>query len=357
MRVALVYDRVNKIGGAEQVLQAFHHLFPGADWYTSLWDPRRAVFSQGWPMHTSWLNRLPFWRHHHEWLPWLMPFVFESFDFSPYDLVISVGSAEAKGIITRPGTYHLHYCLTPTRYLYSHASEYLSNPLYRLVAHYLRLWDQVASTRPDQMIAISTLVKNRIKQYYHRDSEVIFPPVDTAKFAPQPTTNDRPFAFDYFLVVSRLVPYKRIQVLVSAFNRLPDKHLVIVGTGSEEGRLKALAKSNTHFTGHISDLELVPCYQHCLAFLQANEEDFGIAMCEALSAGRPVIAYGHGGVTDIIKHGITGILVKPGTVNGFVRAIKGFDQTKFRSLDCRANARLFSLDRWQTAIKNKLNQI
>src|SRR3989339_1084880 len=128
MRVCIVYDRLNKIGGAEQVLIAFHKLYPDADWYTSFWDPKGAPFSETWHVHS-----FTFLRKHHEWFPWLMPFIFESYDFRHYDLVISIGSAESKGVITRPGTVHLNYCLTPTRYLYSHAGEYLSNPVYRVI--------------------------------------------------------------------------------------------------------------------------------------------------------------------------------------------------------------------------------
>jgi hypothetical protein len=182
MRVALVYDRLNKTGGAERVLVAFHELFPDADWYTSVWDPSGAPFSRDWKVRSSFISKIPFLRRRHEILPLLMPFIFESFDFTPYDLVISIGSAESKGIVTRPETLHINYCLTPTRYLYSHSEEYLNNKLYQLLSKPLRAWDQVASTRPDTMIAISTQVKKRIKQYYDRDSEIIFPPVDTSKF-------------------------------------------------------------------------------------------------------------------------------------------------------------------------------
>ncbi|MCR4285480.1 MAG: glycosyltransferase family 4 protein, partial [Candidatus Kaiserbacteria bacterium] len=213
MRVALVYDRLNKLGGAEHVLTSFHILFPQADWYTSVWDPSRAPFSRHWRVHTSWLSRIPFLRTHHEFIPYLMPFVFESFDLRGYDLVISIGSAESKGVLTLPDTTHLNYCLTPTRYLYSHKEQYLTTPIHRFIAKYLRAWDQVASTRPDTMIAISTQVKKRIKKYYNRNSEIIFPPVDTNRFKPSRSV----LVGDYFLTVSRLVPYKNIDVLVKAF--------------------------------------------------------------------------------------------------------------------------------------------
>lgn len=355
MRVCLVYDRLNKIGGAEKVLQAFHRIYPQADWYTSVWNPRKAPFSRDWAVHASWVNRIPYLSDHHEWLPWLMPFIFESFDFSGYDLVISIGSAESKGIITRPGTIHLNYCLTPTRYLYSHKSEYLSNSLYRLIAKYLRRWDLVASTRPDSMIAISTQVKKRIKDVYKRDVEVIFPPVNTRKFAKKSLS---PFSSllesNYFLVVSRLVPYKRIDILIAAANEAK-KNLVIIGEGSEENRLKAMAGPTISFLGFVPDDQLPQYYQHCLAYLQANEEDFGISMCESQAAGKPVIAYGVGGARDVVIPGKTGILLSDNSVHSFAIALRQFDTISFASAACRANARRFDENIWAAQLKERIN--
>ena len=350
MAVALVYDRLNKIGGAEQVLKSFHTLYPDADWYTSVWDQSRVPFSRTWHVHTSWLNQIPMLRTHHEWLPWLMPFVFEAFDFSSYDLVISIGSAEAKGIITRPGTPHLHYCLTPTRYLYSHSKEYLSNLLYRLVGNILRKWDLVASTRPDEMIAISTLVKHRIQKYYNRDSVVIFPPVDTHRFTLVPNPGQ------YFLVVSRLVPYKQIDILVKAAN-LSGQKLVVIGEGSELPRLRLLAGPTVQFLGQVNDHDLPDYYAHCLAYLQANEEDFGISMCEAQSAGKPVIAYGPGGALDIVLPDKTGILLSENTANAFAQAMTKFDTMSFAPSVCRANAKRFDISIWQQQIKERIQKL
>lgn len=352
MRVALVYDRLNKLGGAEQVLLAFHELFPQADWYTSVWDPKRAAFSRDWSVHTSWLNKLPYLRTRHEWLPWLMPFIFEAFDFSDYDLVISIGSAEAKGIITKPGTVHLNYCLTPTRYLHSHQDEYLSNPLYRFIARYLRSWDLVAATRPDEMIAISTQVKKRIKKYYKRDSEIIFPPVNTTQFASK--QSHRPS--DYFLVVSRLVPYKRIDVLIKAANST-GKNLIVIGQGSESARLQKLAGPTVKLLGFVKDVDLPAYYQNCLAYLQANEEDFGISMVEAQAAGRPVIAYGRGGALDIIVPGKTGLLLPKNSVESFAKAMVEFDTMSFVSSDCQANARRFDQSIWDKQISKRINKL
>lgn len=352
MRVAIVYDRLNKVGGAEAVLLAFHDLFPAADWYTSLWNPATAPFSRTWNVH-----HFPYLHQHHEWFPWLMPFIFEAYDFRDYDLVISVGSAECKGIITQPGTFHLHYCLTPTRYLYSHAAEYLSNPLYRRVANYLRRWDQVAATRPDKMIAISNQVKTRIQKYYNRSSAVIFPPVNTQKFVSPRKLGSRTTELPpvYFLVVSRLVPYKKIDVLVRAFNLLPTRHLVIIGTGSQLSRLKRLAQSNIHFLGFVPDSDLPSYYQPARAYLQANEEDFGISMVEAQAAGIPVIAYGAGGAVDIVIPGQTGLLLSSNTPSAFVTAVDKLDRMSFDREVCRANAERFSKTRWRKQITKYLS--
>lgn len=349
MRVALVYDRLNKIGGAEQILIALHELYPDADWYTSFWNPKTAPFSKNWKVHS-----FKYLQSHHEWFPWAMPFIFESFDLRGYDLVISIGSAESKGVITGPSTLHINYCLTPTRYLYSHKDEYLSNPLYKWVAGFLRKWDLVASTRPDIMIAISTQVKNRIKKYYNLDADIIFPPVDTKRFAP---TNLRPMTYDlpkkYFLVVSRLVPYKKIDVLVKAAN-LAKVNLVIIGQGSEYSKLKSLAGPTVTLLGHVDDKELPYYYQNCLAYLQANEEDFGISMCESLASGRPVIAYDEGGARDIVFPGLNGILLTSNSVSSFAKALKEFDTMSYVAADCIKSAARFDRDIWKQTIARRI---
>jgi glycosyltransferase involved in cell wall biosynthesis len=354
MRVALVYDRLNKVGGAEAVLIQFAKLFPSADWYTSVWDPKLTPFTKGWNIHTSWLNRIPLLRTHHEWIPFLMPFVFEAFDLSTYELVISIGSAEAKGIITKPGILHINYCLTPTRYLYSHAAQYLSNPLYRYIGKLLRRWDLVAATRPDIMIAISTQVKKRIKDVYKRNAEVIYPPVEVEKFTKKSSVI--PAYKNYYLTVSRLVKYKKIDVLINAFNQ-SGKTLVIVGKGAERARLQRIAKSNIHFTDQVADPELVGYYEHCRAFVQANEEDFGIAMCEAQAAGKPVIAYAKGGAVDIVQDRKTGLLVQSSTALAFREAVDRFETMTFAPSHCRQNADRFDTSIWEKSIKERIDKL
>jgi glycosyltransferase involved in cell wall biosynthesis len=360
VRVALVYDRINKLGGAELVLQAFHELYPDADWYTSVWDPKKAPFSASWPVHASWLNKIPWLRHHHELVPFLMPFIFESFDLSEYDLVISISSAECKGVVTRANTLHINYCLTPTRYLWSHRETYLSRPQFGLVQKiatpiikkildYLASWDLVASTRPDHMISISEHVKHRVQKYYNRDTAVIYPPVDLTKFASIPRGPSPRLLSDYYLTVTRLVPYKNIELLVKTFAN-SDRKLIIIGTGSEMSKLKKIATSNIQFTGLISSSELRSYYHNCQAFLQANTEDFGISMVEALSVGKPVIAYAKGGAGEIVKDGVNGILVKTDSVRAFRRALDRFETMNLTSKSCIASAKRFGKLEWQKKI-------
>ncbi|PIR99135.1 glycosyltransferase family 4 protein [Candidatus Collierbacteria bacterium CG10_big_fil_rev_8_21_14_0_10_44_9] len=351
MAVALVYDRINKIGGAEQVLLAFNELYPEADWYTGFWNPLTAPFSRTWRVHS-----FRFLHNHHEWFPWIMPFIFESFDFGSYDLVISIGSAESKGIITRPGTVHLNYCLTPTRYLYSHKDEYLSNPVYRFVANILRKWDLVASIRPDEMIAISTQVKNRIKKYYKRDSDIVFPPVDVNKYYTSIMPTRTLLVGEYFLTVSRLVSYKKIDVLIKAANHA-QVNLMIIGEGAQYKKLKALAGPTVTFLGLVPDKDLPKYYQNCKAFLHAGEEDFGIGMVEAQAAGRPVIAYREGGAQDIVIPGKTGILLEENSIVSFTTVLKEFDTMTFDPLDCQNNAQRFDKSIWMKQISERINQI
>lgn len=355
MRVCIVYDHLNKIGGAEKILIAFHELYPDADWYTSFWDPGRANFSAKWQVH-----HFPFFHNYHEWFPWLMPFIFESYNFSKYDLVISIGSAESKGIITGPNTFHLNYCLTPTRYLYSHESSYLNNPLYKKIGSILKKWDLVASTRPDEMIAISEHVKKRIHKYYNRNSEVIYPPVSapiltsSAKFSqnlPKALHND-----GYFLVVSRLVPYKNLELLIKAANT-SKKNLIIIGEGSDRRRLEGFAGPSVYFLGFVNDVDLPIYYHNCLAYLQGNIEDFGISMCEALQSGKPVIAFNGGGATEIVQPGKNGILVETLTASAFAKALIEFDTMSFVSADCASSAARFAKDKWIKLFKERIDSL
>lgn len=358
-RVALVYDRVNKWGGAERVLLALHQLFPDAPLYTSVYNKKTAQWATVFPkIIPSFLQNLPFAKTRHDLYAPLMPLAFESFDLSEYDVVISVTSEAAKGVITKPGTLHICYCLTPTRYLWSGHEEYFKSARGRLaqpLVAYLRAWDKVAAQRPDVMVAISQNVASRIKRYYGREASVIYPPVElqstksqapnfkqiqNTKFTRQRRTSAL-LNSGYFLVVSRLVPYKKIGLVVKAFNKL-GLPLVIVGTGSEEKSLRKQARINIQFVGLVDDEKLSGYYQGCKALIFPQNEDFGITALEAQAAGKPVIAYKGGGALETVIEGKTGIFFKEQTVESLVRAARGFDSQTFKPENCMRNAQRFS---------------
>lgn len=326
MKIAIVYDRINKFGGAERVLQVLKEAFPDSVLYTSVYDPKKATWVGDWEVRTSVLQYVPFAKNHHEWFGWLMPLAFETLDLSAFDVIISVTSEAAKGIITRPGQVHLCYCLTPTRYLWSHTHEYGRGRfgwLKRLFFTRLRDWDYVAGQRPDRMIAISSHVAARIEKYYNRKvDQIIFPPVSLSKTQyPMPQTRR-----EYFLVVSRLVPYKRVDLAVQACISANQK-LVIVGTGSDMHRLKTIAQGSSliTFAGFVAEEKLKGMYQGAKALLCPQEEDFGIVSVEAQDSGIPVISYAHSGVAETITPEKTGLLFESQTVDSLIKALQKYE--------------------------------
>lgn len=379
MRVALVYDRLNKWGGAERVLLALHKIFPDAPLYTSVYDPQKAPWAKVFKVQTSFLQNFPF-AINHELFAWLMPLAFESFNFDEFDLAISVTSEAAKGIITKPKTKHICYCLTPTRYLWSGYDIYFSNPILRFlsgpVVAYLKFWDKIAAQRPDAYIAISKEVQGRIKKYYNRDSEVVYPPVeiygrkwmigdsnlkmdDRRSIKPQSSTfKDRPSTFynlsSYFLIVSRMVPYKKIDLVVKAFNKLK-LPLKIIGTGSEIARLKGMAGSTVEFLGNLTEEELVGYYKGCQALIFPGIEDFGLTILEAQSFGKPVIAFKAGGALETIIEGKTGLFFEKQNVESLIAAIKEFNRLAINPKDCIENAEKFSFGRFKKEFMSALS--
>jgi glycosyltransferase involved in cell wall biosynthesis len=354
MKVALIYDRVNKWGGAERVLLALNELFPDAPLYTAVYYPQKAPWAKKFPkVIPTFLNKVRYFQNKHELLGTFTPIAFETLDLSYYDLVISVTSEAAKGVITRPPTKHICYCLTPTRYLWSAHDFYFKNPpsmlgkipffyhVSRPFVYYARNWDKVGAQRPDVMVAISSAVKNRIKKYYGRDSQVISPPVEIDKFKNQDLKSK-----GFFLVVNRLVPYKRVDLAVEAFNEL-GLPLVIVGEGSEKRRLKSMAKDNILFVDYLTDAELADYYKKCEAFIFPQEEDFGIVAVEAQAAGKPVIAYKAGGARDTVIEGETGIFFEKQNVKSLIKAINKFRNSSFDSKAIVKNAEGFSKERFK----------
>jgi len=356
MKVALVYDRVNKIGGAERVLIALHELWPEAPLYTAVYDPGNAPWAQSFDVRTTFLQHIPFAKNHHEWFAWLTPFAFGSLSFDEYDVVISVTSAEAKGIITKPHTLHICYCLTPTRYLWSAKDTYKKNTgfgvfhalvqqAFSLLLPTLQEWDQIASQRPDRYIAISRHVKRRIEDYYEREADaVIYPPVDTDFF--QPSKNEKEVS-DFYLLVSRLVPYKRADIVIRACSNLK-KRLVVIGDGNEKQELQRMAGPTVEFIpGNLTDQAIFRYYQKCRAFLFAGEEDFGIVAAEAQACGKPVIAYKRSGISEIIREGITGLTFQTQSVDSLEEVIRQFEKRTFSGEACRKNALRFGKKRFQ----------
>jgi glycosyltransferase involved in cell wall biosynthesis len=356
MKVALVYDRVNKWGGAERVLLALHKIFPRAPLYTAVYDSGQASWAKVFKVKPSFLQKISFAKNHHEHFALLMPLVFESFDFSKYDLVISITSEAAKGIITPPETKHICICLTPTRYLWSGYEEYFKNSLFKIITapiiKYLRKWDFSAAQKPDQIIAISETVQKRIKKYYKRESIIIYPPSElksefikfSKKSHHEPKTINYEQSKGYFLVVSRLsklTAYKRVDIAIKAANKL-GINLVVIGSGRDIEYYKNMAGDSVEFVGSVSDSELAQYYKNAKALLFTGNEDFGLVMVEAQSYGTPVIAYRKGGATEIVREGKTGEFFDRQTIVSLIDVLKSFDNTRYNKNDCIANSKRFS---------------
>lgn len=354
MKVALVYDRVNKIGGAERVLEILHQIWPEAPLFTAVYYPNTAPWARKFKVISSFLNHFPLAKKRHEAYPYLMPLAFESFSFDEYDVVISITSEAAKGILTKPKTLHICYCLTPTRYLWSGYPDYFKNRAFRLltkpIVAYLRSWDKIADQRPDVFLATCENVKKRIKKYYGRDSEVIYPPVDVGKFVPNHQSSIISHK-SYFLLVSRLVAYKKVDLAIETFNQL-GLPLKIVGVGRQMRKLKRMAKKNIEFLGQLTDKELLGYYQRCQAVIFPQEEDFGLVPLEAQACGRPVIAYSKGGALETVIEGRTGLFFASQTPGALIKTIKKFKASQFKPQTCRQNAEKFSQERFEKEFKD-----
>lgn len=342
MKVALVHDWLNQWGGAERVLETLHEIFPEAPIYTSLYNPEALPsYYRSWDIRTSFMQQLP-WaqRHHQRFLP-LYPLAFRSFNLSRYDVVISNSSGFGHGVATPSHTCHINYCLTPPRFLWNlpgylereRIHELLLLALPPLIS-YLRQWDAASSRNVDQFVAISRAVQERIKACYGRDSAVIHPPVDTSHFAIEKEQGD------YFLVVSRLIPYKRIDLAVQAFNDL-GLPLWIAGEGRDRIALQSMAGPNIRFLGAVAEEEVPRLVAGCRAFIFPGEEDFGIAPVEAMAAGRPVIAYGKGGSLDTVVDGVSGLLFVEPTAEALAEAVSRFRDADFDPHPIRQHARSF----------------
>jgi glycosyltransferase involved in cell wall biosynthesis len=342
MRVALVHDYLNQMGGAEKVLLALHDLFPQAPIYTSIYDPRHVdPRFRKMDIRTSFMQRVPFVRRHHQpFLP-LYPYAFERFDLREYDLVVSDSSAFAKGVVTRPEALHICYCHTPMRWAWSY-EDYVERERLGTAARtmlpafitWLRSWDFATAARVDYFIANSPSVAARIAKYYRRDCVEVPPPIDTTRFQ---VANERE---DTYLIVSRLVPYKRIDLAVRAFTIL-GLPLTIIGDGRDAARLRRLAGKNVRFLGHQSDEQVRYHMARCKAFIFPGEEDFGMAPVEAQACGRPVIAYGAGGALASVVEGLTGEFFYEPTAEALADVVSHFDPDAYDPLAIRRHAEDF----------------
>ena len=311
LKVALVHDFLTDFGGAERVLHVLAEMFPEAPIYTLLYDQKKAPkWLEGREVHTSFLQKWPaFLRKRKKWLLPVLPVAPETFNLRDFDLVISSSGAWSKGIVTRLNTMHIAYLHSPMRFVWDANNEYLReqkknsfiNFFAGFIKNKIRIWDYVATERPDYLIANSQYTKERIKKYYGQESAVIYPPVSMVQTAEVITTKQK----NYFLVVSRLSPYKKIDVIIEAFNKL-ELPLVIVGTGTHEKYLKSIANKNIKFLGFQSDEKLGEIYALARCFVFASTDDFGIAPVEAMLAGVPVLAVRKGGVREVIVEGETG---------------------------------------------------
>ena len=357
MKLALVHDYLVQDGGAERVLRALQDIWPEAPTFTLFFDPDRLPAFRGRDIRTSFLQRLPFIRSRYQIYVALMPTAIEQLDLTGFDIVISNASAFSKGVIVRRDALHICYCHTPTRYLWSDTHSYVQGlRLPRLVKSallpvlsYLRLWDRQAAERVDTFIANSQTVQERIKKYYRRESQVIYPPVETTQFSisQNPKT--------YFLAGGRLVAYKRFDMIVEAANQtgLP---LKIFGTGSIEAELKQRARDNIEFVGKVSDEKRAHLYANALAYIHPQEEDFGITAVESMASGRPVIAYRKGGAVETVVPGVTGEFLEDQTWEALADAMIRFDDTCYNPERIRAHAEQFHRARFQESIKRTVEE-
>jgi glycosyltransferase involved in cell wall biosynthesis len=302
LRVAIVHYWLLAYAGAEKVIAALLEVFPQADLFVLVADEKIAARFAPHRVTTSFLQRLPGSRRFHRHLLPLNPFALEQFDLRGYDVVISIESGPAKGVITSPSTCHINYCNSPMRYIWDMYHEYangkemrgLTRLIFKAVAHYMRMWDLASASRVDYFIANSNYIAGRIRKFYRRDSAVIHPPVDVAAGYLADRTED------YYLVVGRLVDYKRVDLAVEACNRLK-RRLRVVGMGPQYRRLKKLAGPSIEFLGNLPEAQKNEQYARCRAVLFPAEEDFGIVPVEAHSFGRPVIAFGRGGALETVR--------------------------------------------------------
>ncbi|MBW5448377.1 glycosyltransferase [Cohnella sp. CFH 77786] len=367
MKVAIIHDWLVVYAGAEKVLEQLLELYPEADLYSLvdfLPDDQRS-FIRGKRVHTSFIQGLPFARKKFRHYLGLMPLAVEQFDLSGYDLVISSSYAVAKGVITGPDQLHISYVHSPIRYAWDLQHQYLresgldrglKGTVAKWMLHRMRLWDARTAHGVDSFVANSEYISRRIRKVYRRESTVIYPPVYVDRFGLCESKED------YYLTASRMVPYKKIDMIVEAFGEMPDKKLIVIGDGPEYAKVKAKAKSNVKLLGYQPGDALRKYMQEARAFIFAAEEDFGIAPVEAQSCGTPVIAYGKGGALETVR-GLeqanpTGVFFREQTVPSLVQAVLDFERNEHRIAhrNCSAQAGLFSADAFRDRLRRHIDE-
>ena len=360
-KIAVVHEWFTAIAGSEKVVEQILHLFPQADIFVVYANPdtvSSTPFLQGRRITSSFIQNLPrASRSYRSYLP-LMPFAVEQFDLSSYDVVISSAHAVSKGVLTGPNQLHISYVHSPIRYAWDLQHQYLRESgldhgfkgwLAKWMLHKIRIWDYRTAAGVDHFVANSRFIGRRIKKVYGRSSDVIYPPVDVASFELCDQKED------FYLTASRLVPYKRMDLIVKAFSQMPDKRLVVIGDGPDMPKLRAVATPNIELLGYQEFSALKSYMQRAKAFVFAAEEDFGITPVEAQACGTPVIAYGKGGSLETVVASpdaskATGVFFDEQTVESLTAAVRAFDARagEFMPSVCRTNAERFSIERFRT---------
>ena len=366
-KTAIVHEWFSSYAGSERVVESFTNIWPDADVFTLadlMTEEERKIILKSKPPKTSFIQKLPFAKTKHRWYLPLFPFAIERFNFSEYDLIISSSHAVTKGLRKRSDQLHISYCHSPMRYAWDNAELYLNQAniskgfkgyASRAVINYLRKWDLKTASRPDFLVANSEFIAGKIKRIYNRNSDVIYPPVDVDKFEPISQKDN------YYLTASRMVPYKRVDLIVEAFIKMNDKKLVVVGDGPELNKIKSKASANIEFLGYMESKKLKSLMQEAKAFVFAAEEDFGIAVVEAMACGTPVIAFNKGGTAETVINGETGIHFNEQNPESIKDAIKEFEK-RIDSFDVqfiRKHAEKFNRTNFEENIKqfvrDKLN--
>lgn len=363
MKVAIIHDWLTTWAGAEKALAELLACYPEAELFTTVNFLDRGVSRclQGRRIHTSFIQRLPGARRHYRRYMPLMPLAIEQFDLKGFELVISSSHAVAKGVITDPEARHVCYCYSPMRYAWDMQHQYLRQSghargfmsgLMRWQLHRLRQWDYLSAQRVDHFIAISRYIERRIGKCYRREAEVVYPPVSVDKFRYDRQRDD------FYLAASRMVPYKRLDLVIQAFNHMPDKQLVVIGDGPDYKKLAALAGPNVILLGYQPDSVLIDHLERARAFVFMAEEDFGILPVEAQAAGAPVIGYGVGGTAETVIHGKTGLLTQEQSTSALHETIDEFESHlqagAFSALDCSQQAEKFGTACFRTNFLNKI---